>query len=284
MRVSACVGNYATTPYRVPGPDRNVYCMEELCYCTKENAFLLDNSLMNDSLLNWIDKECGLHDLAGILYPLVHKKGSLSAFVIAIFSYVGLYDEETCNGVEQVLKQGAGLSNIEKKKSQIDYLVQKKKFVSAIQEYDNLLALWAEYERAGDVLPAAECLASIWHNKGVALAGMMTYNAAADSFYRAWQIGGRTESYQEFLAAKRMELPENEYVAFAAEHSEYYEAALELEHEVERIIGEWEEHPDYLMLMDRRELRNSTDKQKFFEDCEQTTQLLIDSYRYSVSR
>ena len=51
MRVSVCVGNYAKTPYCVPGLEMNVYSMEELCHCMKENAFFLDTALMEDGLL-----------------------------------------------------------------------------------------------------------------------------------------------------------------------------------------------------------------------------------------
>ena len=64
MRVSVCVGDYAKKPYCVPGLEVNVFCLEELCCCLKENAFLLDLSLLNDNLLEWIGKECGLAEFA----------------------------------------------------------------------------------------------------------------------------------------------------------------------------------------------------------------------------
>lgn len=76
MRVSVCVGSYAKMPYRIPGLGTDVYSMEELCYCLKENAFLLDLSLMEDGLLDWVEKECGLRELAKALHPLVHRQGS----------------------------------------------------------------------------------------------------------------------------------------------------------------------------------------------------------------
>lgn len=94
MRVSLCVGNYSTTPYYIAGLDIPVYSMEELCFCLKENAFLLDMSVMRDELVEWIEKECGLKTLAGELYQLIHKKGSLSTFVGMIQEYVGFYDAE----------------------------------------------------------------------------------------------------------------------------------------------------------------------------------------------
>lgn len=283
MRISVCVGNYGTTPYCVPGLEINVYCMEELCYVLKENAFLLDLSLMNDELLDWIRGECGLKELAGALYPLVHRQGSLSAFAVAILRFVGLYDESTIAEVEQVLKRGAGLSSIEKKKCQIDYLVRKKKYNAAIRGYDSLIEKWQEQSMEGEILPASECLALIWHNKGVAFAGLMTYAKAADCFLKAYETENRKDFYRDYLAAKRMEMTENEYVSFAAGNAEGYELALELEKDMERLTDEWEQQPEYLRLYGLSELKSGDRRQKYYEESERLSQALKDSYRRSVA-
>ena len=108
MRTCISIGEYTTTPYFIPGLEIPVYCIEELSYCMKENAFLLDTSLMNDVLVDWIDDKCGLGKLAEMLYPLIHKQGSMSTFVIMILEYVGLYDSAVVQGVEQVLKEVSG--------------------------------------------------------------------------------------------------------------------------------------------------------------------------------
>lgn len=283
MQISVCVGNYAITPYCIPGLEINVYCMEELCYCMKENAFLLDFSIMNDALLDWIDRECGLRELEKILYPMVHKKGSLSTFAVTLLNYVGLYDSQTVSEVEQVLKQGAGLSSIEKKKSQIDYLVKKKKYLAAIRGYDRLIEKWQEQDKEGEPLPAVGCLAAIWHNKGVALTGLMIYAKAAECFLKAYETDGREEFYRDYLAAKRMELSENDYVSFAAGNTGGYGHALELERDVEQLIREWEQQPEYLRLNSRRELRSGDNRQKYYDDSERLTQTLKESYRSCVT-
>lgn len=127
MKASLCVGEYCETAYNIEELEIRVYCMEELCYCLKENAFLLDMSIMNDKLVDWIGEECRVRELAKQLYPMVHKQGSLSVFVLTILQYVGIYGEEELQAVAQVLKQGSGLSNLEKRKSQIDYMVEKRK-------------------------------------------------------------------------------------------------------------------------------------------------------------
>ena len=54
MKASLCVGEYCENAYNVEGLDIRVYSMEELCYCLKETAFLLDLSIMNDKLVDWI--------------------------------------------------------------------------------------------------------------------------------------------------------------------------------------------------------------------------------------
>lgn len=279
MRVSVCVGNYGKTPYWVPGAGVNVHCMEELCYCLKENAFLLDFSLLQDELLTWIERECGLRELAKALHGFVHKQGSLSAFVVTILQYVGLYDSETICETERILKQGAGLSGIEKRKSQIDYMVEKKKYRSALAGYDELLQKWQEQETQGGVMPAVDCLAAIWHNKGVAYAGLMFYGRAAECFLQSYELTGEEEYCIEYLAAKRMQLTEKDYVAFAAERGEMYRHTLTLEKKFEQYTREWEQQPDYLRLYHMRELRGSGDRQRYYEDSERLTQALRDSYR-----
>lgn len=282
MRVCACVGNYAEIPYDIPGLEINVYCVEELCYCIRENAFLLDLSLMNDRLLKWLEQQCGLRELVKLLYPLVHKKGSLSAFVVTLLQYVGLYEDGIIREVEQVLKKGAGLNSIERRKSQIDYLVTKKKYLVALKGYDDLLQKWEEQENQGEVMPAVSCLAAIWHNKGVVYIGMMLYERAAECFERAYALCPDSENGMSFLAAERLALSDEKYVALAAEHKELYQQTLELEKSLEQLIEEWEQQPEYLTLYNRRELRGSGNWQKYHQDNERLTLSLKDSYRSSV--
>lgn len=275
MRVSVCVGKYANEPYRVPGLEVSVYSMEELCYCIKENAFLLDLSFLDDGLLDWIERQCGLRELAGKLHPLVHRRGQLSEFGVAILRYVGFYDEGTIQETEQVLKQSAGLSGMEKRKNQVDYLVKKKKYKSALRGYDDLLQNWQE---ADDAAPAPEFLAGIWHNKGVACAGLMLYEGAADCFRRAYELTGEDTYCVDYLAVRRMQLSEKEYVDFAAGCTEWRSQAQELEKKYKEALAEWEQHPDYLRINGRKELR-VRDRTRYKEENERLIEALKGSYR-----
>lgn len=285
MRISVCVGEYAKTPYRIPGLEIEVRSMEELSYCIRENAFLLDAAFMSDGLLDWIEKECGLKELAKKLHPLVHRKGTLSEFASAILEYVGFYDGEKIQETIRLLKQGAGLSRIEKRKNQIDYLVKNKRYRPGIRGYDELLEKWQEQrerqeEGASEQSPAARAfLAGIWHNKGVAFAGMMLYDRAAECFLQAYELDRQEEDCMDYLAARRMGLTEGEYVSFAAEHKEMYRSTLELEKRMEQYLQEWETQPDYLRLYHMQEIRDGGDRQRYHEDSERMVRALKESYR-----
>ncbi len=284
MRVSVCVGDYAKTPYCIITLGLRVYCMEELCYCLRENAFLLDLSVMNEDLIDWIGKECGLKELAKTLYPMVRKQGSLSAFVTQILETVGLYDAETISEVEKVLKAGSGLSGMEKCKRQIDYLVEQKKYSAAVHRYDDLLAQWVEEAGKGMEMPGNRVRADILHNKGVALTGMMEYKAAAECFREANEIEPDEVHYRAYLAANRIELNESEYLAFIAKQSGSYEQSLWLEKQVERMKEGFCEQEAAKKLKDLKEWRaGGGDKQRYYDELERIAQALKSCYRSNVS-
>ena len=221
-------------------------------------------------------------EMRSLLFALIFEDKSLSVFVLTILQYVGMYGEEDLKQVEQVLKQGAGLSNLEKRKSQIDYMVEKRKYAAAIRGYDMLLETWSTLEAEGRELPAGKVRAAILHNKGVALTGLMLYDKAAEQFREAWQAEPERVHLDAYLAAKRMELPEDAYVAFAAQNPEFYTESLELEKSMEQFGREWEQQPEYRQLQLRSTWR-AEDRQKYDAENERLTTALRNSYRTSVN-
>lgn len=281
MKVSLSVGNYASQPYCFEGLSLRVYCAEELCYALKENAFLLDTDIMSDGLLQWLEQECGLTLLAKELYVMVHKRGSLSSFVSRIMEYVGFYDREIIQDVEQTLKKGAGLNVLEKRKLRIDRLVEQKKYQAAVREYDALLAACEEGNTGGE--PAgAELRSGLLHNKAAALAGLMRYEEAARTFMAAYETDADRESLICYLAAKRMELSDSEYVDLVAGNLKLCEGSLELEGKVESLNAQWEQEADSLRLLKRKELLEE-DERSYLEENRKVTQALKDGYRSMVS-
>ncbi|MDE7223288.1 MAG: hypothetical protein K2O34_05855 [Acetatifactor sp.] len=277
--VMTCVGDYAEEPYVLPKLGLRVYCIEELCYCLKENAFLLDAGIMNDGLLDFIRKDCQLPGLAQTLHPLVHQQGALSGFVSRILAYVGLYDMETLQQVEETLKAGSGLSDYEKQKLQTDRLAEQKRYEEALKAYDRLLEQIRENQEME--VPALQALtADILHNKGVVYARQMLYGQAAELLYQAWRIsGGREDYFADYLAACRMQLPEQDYVALAAEYPDQYQVSLKVEQTVEIVEQLWRDTPEYKRLMQLRARRLEGDIPGYCEENDRILQTLRNDYR-----
>ena len=277
MSARMCVGNYTACAYHFEGLNLNVYCMEELCYCLKENAFLLDVDLMSDRLVDWIDRECGLRELAKELYPMVHRKGSLSTFVGSILGYVGFYEECVIRSVEQILKKGAGLDGMEKRKVRIDHLIEQKKYGAALAEYDGLLAYWEEAKGRGEH-PSETMKSAILHNKGLAFAGLMQYREASECFERAYRADGSKESLKCMLAAKRMEMTEKEYVSYASGLTGASELVMELEQELKEYRQLWEDETDSLRWKQRETLREEA-PELYEEESDRLLDAMKEAYR-----
>ena len=283
MRVSLGVGKYSTKPYCLEGLGIHVYCLEELCYALCENAYLLDNSIMKDDIAEWIGNQCGLRDLANELLRMIHKKGTFSLFVCMILEYAAFYTPDEIKKVEEILKKGSGLSNMEKRKSQIDLLTQKKKYKAAIRGYCLLLEQWKEWEMEGRQMPPVKVMADIWHNKGVALAGLMIYDQAAVCFKQAYDLEPDNGYLKAYLAAKRMELTDSEYIAFVTGMNGIYEISLALEKEVEQLKREFRDQLEYQTLEERKRMRNGENKQGYYADNDRLISLFEENYRYNVS-
>ncbi len=66
-------GKYAEKPYFIDKFYINVYSVEELCYILVEKAQMLDPEIMQRDLVQWLDEQCGLNQLAHALYSLDRK-------------------------------------------------------------------------------------------------------------------------------------------------------------------------------------------------------------------
>ena len=88
-------------------------------------------------------------------------------------------------------------------------------------------------------LPASSVLAAIYHNLGVAYAGLMLYERAADSFNDAFRVSGEKQHYSAYLAAKRLGMNDKDYVSFASGIPDAYDETLLLEKTIESLTREW---------------------------------------------
>lgn len=273
-------GAFAEKPYYVDKFYVNLYSVEELCYLFVEKAELLDEDIMRRDLVQWLEEQCGLDQLAHTLYSLLNQNGSTVAFAGTILEYVNLYPPEMIERTEQIIRNNDGLNPYERGKAKADYMLQNRKYYMALRQYYSLLARIPETDgviRAG-----------ILHNMGVACAKLFMFRQAADRFLEAYESDRNEESLELYLAALRMHYEDKEYVAYIADHPEYHDVSLRVEKKMERSYGQFEGTDENRMLFTLQVFKEEgsgtagSDVQ-YYQEIEKLTAGLKEAYREYVS-
>ena len=116
MSIRLCIGEYAKTGYEPERMGIKVYCLEELVFFIKENAFLLDDGFMEDSLGIWLEEECKLQELGEELRKASGKRVSLKSYISMILEYAGFYSKDINEQIENIIAENSSLSIYENKK------------------------------------------------------------------------------------------------------------------------------------------------------------------------
>ena len=94
MSIRLCIGEYARIGYEPEQMGIKVYSIEELCFFIRENAFLLDDGFVDDSLGAWLMEECKIEDFGRELRNASSKRMSLKNYVAMILEYTCFFSKE----------------------------------------------------------------------------------------------------------------------------------------------------------------------------------------------
>ncbi len=274
-RVLLCTGKYAKKPYCFENVCVNVYCVEELCFLFAGNPFMIDQSIMREELAQWLDNECGLTDLSHQLLNILGKGSQPGIFVNTIMSYVNYCTDMEIKKIDQVLQGNVGLNDFERQKKQADFLLKNRRYMLAIEEYDTLLRRLPDTESA--LKPV------IYHNMGAAYAGLFMFELAARYFKKGYDMTKNEESGIEFLAAQRMYLSEEAYIAFIGEHGEYYNLSMQVEKRLTAAREEFEASEENRMLTALKIYKDEGNAASYYEEIDKIIAKKKDEYREFVS-
>lgn len=270
-RVICAVGQQAESPYRLEKIERNVYSMEELCYLLVQSAEILDASLLNQELIDWIAAECALPELAERLRKYLGKERLLSDFVAAILQYVDFVPEEKEEKTRQIVSSGQGLEPFEKRLAHAGTLRENASPYEALEEYRRLLEDLPSPERRIRIRTLREM--------GRIYAEQFRFRAAAESFDKAYQLTGSSEIYLEYLACIRLGLSDSEYLSFVAEHPESGQASLLLEKRMDQYDAAFNVSERKLALDSLRQYQSGGQSTSYEVALHQTIQRLKEEFR-----
>lgn len=273
-------GRRAEKPYYMERFYVNLYSVEELCFLFVDRAELLDGEIVQREMVRWLDEECGLGDLAHELDALLNRRGSTAAYVGAVLEYVSIYPPDVIQRTEEIVRGNEGLSPYERQKAKADYLLGEKRYLAALQQYQNLAHTVPDSEKL--------LLAKLYHNMGAACAGMFLYGQAAEWFKKAYDTDGKREGLVMYLAALRMGQQENAYIDYIAGHPEYHDLSLEVERMVKRAEGSFEGTDENRMLVTYQVMKDEGagalgSSTPYYEEIEKLTAGMKSSYRRSMS-
>ncbi|MCR5278484.1 MAG: hypothetical protein K6E19_03495 [Lachnospiraceae bacterium] len=267
----APVGREAENPYYFEKLYINIYSIEELCYALFENAFLIDNDIVDKGLADWIYKECGLTDLASTLYSLINQHVQAVAFVGTILDYVGYYSPEEIKKAESILRLNVSMSVFDKWKAKADFLFENKHYKLAIKEYEKIL------KNIGD--DETDLISRVYNNMGVTYMALYFMDKAAECFKKAWETDGNEEAFRHYIAAMRIKLPENEYIRFVSENEQVSKYAIEVESAFEEAKLTFEESEKAKSMKELSALKDTGNAGLYYEETNRCIARLKSDYR-----
>lgn len=198
-----CQVKKAEMPYYIENISMNIYSIEELCYYFYHNIYLLDETILNEHLCDWIRKELGLEKLYRKLYKVLEEGQGTAEFILAVFkeiNYLTHKEFKELNATLNLLEQQPAVLR-EKRKG--DYLVSNKMYVNAIRIYENAL-LKEDKEGLG-----AQFGGGIYHNMGCAYLHLFQLKEASECFLKSYELLHSNQVLQHYLTVSYMMNPQD---------------------------------------------------------------------------
>ena len=183
-----CSFKCAAKPYYLESAKQNIYSIEELCYFLQDNIYLLDENIMTIEFCNWLEVELEAKQLANKLRTLMGQKKGFRSFCMQLIVDSGYFSKNEMQFLGMKLQKMDHQSNYENRKIKADQLMEKKFYLAAIEEYQNLLLTSAD--SPSDIRVSGD----IWHNMGTAYAKMYCFERAVNCYEKAYGMSHRVDS------------------------------------------------------------------------------------------
>lgn len=192
-----CQTEKAAVPYYIESISTNIYTLEELCYYLYHNLYLVDDTILNEGLCVWIEKELKLPSLAAKLRPHLGKFADMEDVLYPVFKEINYLTYEELRTLNSRLMRINQEHLAVRKKRKGDALVKNGMYVNAIRTYQELL----ENEDSEEVREGF--LESVYHNLGCAYSYLFQMEKALECFQKAYEGGRSKKALKTYLLAYR---------------------------------------------------------------------------------
>lgn len=191
-KIWICRGKKAETPFRAEEQKIDLYSLEELCYYLYKNAEAVEESFFGEGLFGWLERELELPELSARLREgSAEGKNGLWCLEVLLWES-GFYTRRELEERMEDLNRLLQAEPEERGKLKADRELSEGKYKSAVRAYQQLLQQSLDRELES----------RIWHNLGTAYAGQFLFARAAECYEKAYTMGRREDSRQQYLLAR----------------------------------------------------------------------------------
>ncbi len=205
MGYDLCLLQQAKKPYYIESIRTGIYSLEELCFYLYNNICLIDETIINEKLCDWLRDELHLTKLYRQLYEQLEKKEDAAFFVLPIFREAGYLSHQEMREFQEQLARLEVQSEDMKQKLRGDYLVKERMYARAVWEYRQIL------KRKNPGKLGTQFYAAVWNNLGAAYAGLFRFEKAAECFWESYSLMKTKETFRKYISTLPLFLSEQEY-------------------------------------------------------------------------
>lgn len=213
-----CNKTKAVTPYYIEEFHLHIYTIEELCFYLCANIFVLNNSILNETLCDWIENEIDMPSL-GIELRKHVKASSLTMFVLTILKTVGFCEESELDDIQHTLMSLKDRTEEEQIKKKGDNLLGRGKFELSLKEYEKII------KNESNIKLGKRFLGKVYHNVGVAYARQFMFDKSAENFLKAYTYTKNDESLKQYLISMYIKGDTEGYNKLILDNPDYKQAS-----------------------------------------------------------
>ena len=210
-----CHKKKAREPYEIARIQRRIYTIEELCYYLCNHLYLIDHTIMNLQLCQWIKKELELPELADQLIQHLEEHGSKEQFIMIILKYSAIYSAGELKQMQNVLDKFRDQKPVEKQKYKADNLLEDGSVKAAIAIYQKII----RGEREDGV--EGKFYGRVYGCLGAAYGRLFLYKEAAKMYEAAYQICEEEAMLRAYVYACKQSMSKVEYNALLQKSAVY---------------------------------------------------------------
>lgn len=183
-----------------------IYTIEELCYYICNNLYLIDYTIINHQLCDWIGRELEMEKLSEHLKAELRKNCSMEQFILTILRESTIYAQSDINRIQNILERLQNQKDVERAKHKADSLMQSREYESAVLVYQAIVG--GERDDSVDKKFYGKVYASL----GAAYGRLFLYEEASKMYEAAYEICEEPEMLKAYLYCCRRAMPEEKYV------------------------------------------------------------------------